>query len=115
MWVNMKKAIAGICRYCSFVTLYLGIFNGRMSLETFLSWAFLGFLIIFVIPAFVLWVTGLQDKYDGYFEIDESEPTDVKLKMVMNTPSEKITDLSELRIQIRCENNAHNGGVNYEN
>lgn len=93
----MKSRVETIVRIiCILATDYLLYHDG--TVVQFVDFIFLMILALWMIPK----LSGIffDNTYDGEFLIDETDPTDVKFKLTMDTDVEKIIDKDDIYIRI---------------
>lgn len=111
----MKKKDVVECSKWMMILIFSAVYcwTNHHTFEYFL--AFLtGMILVRVIPYCIGWLIGREP--DFILEIDETDPTDVKPKIIFNIKDEDMVNGMALdgKIVIRGENKDVNGGDSYE-
>lgn len=87
-----------ITRICCILIMTYLLFQNRSNSDIF-NFLVMSVLSIWIIPRITVWIFA-KESYDGTFLIDETDPTDVKMRLVMDTPMEDVAKMDYIQIKI---------------
>lgn len=110
--MKRKNAIATFLRLIGAVIFGMCLYE---DLGTFV-WFIVGCVLTSIIIPHVITAIIFDDSYDGTFLIDESDPTDVKFKLIFETEPEILAKSKEFMVRVdhREANMDSDGGVSNE-
>lgn len=94
--MKRKNTIQNLIRVVGLVI--LGVTMYESDIWNFI-WFFLGAVLVSIIIP-IIFTSMLSTSYDGTFLIDETDPTDVKMKLSMDTEMEKVVNNNCICIKI---------------
>ena len=102
-----------ITRICCILIMTYLLFQNRSNSDIF-NFLVMSVLSIWIIPRIMVWIFA-KESYDGTFLIDETDPTDVKMRLIMDTPMEDVSKMDYIQIKIditesREDNMDYDGG-----
>lgn len=111
--MRKTNTVVSITQLCGVIVMTYLLFQNRSNDDIF-NFIVMSILTIWIIPKITVWIFA-KDSFDGTFLIDESNPTDVKMRLVMDTPMEDVSKMDYIRIKVditepREDNMDYDGG-----
>lgn len=105
--MKRKNAIATFLRLIGAVIFGMCLYEDR---GTFM-WFIVGCILTSIIIPYVVTAIIFDDSYDGTFLIDETDPTDVKFKLIFETEPEILAKSKDFMVKVdhREANTSYNG------
>lgn len=110
--MKRKNAIATVLRLIGAVIFGMCLYEDK---GTFI-WFVVGCILTSIIIPYVITTIIFGERYDGTFLIDETDPTDVKFKLIFETEPELLAKSKDFMIRVdhREANMDSDGGVSNE-